>query len=151
MKILVVSDSHGNNEALDLLAKIYPNMDFYLHLGDSESDEGSIRPFISVMGNMDDYPYFNNFLTIPTPMGNIYALHTPYVSKRELELNKARFFLHGHTHRRRLETIDKITYINPGSISYSRDGNELSYLILDINEKEFDAKFYTIDAKNVQN
>lgn len=56
MRILLVSDTHGNNDAVALLAKKYPDMDIYLHLGDSESDEYSLMPFRSVMGNRDFYP-----------------------------------------------------------------------------------------------
>ena len=80
MKLLVVSDSHGDNESLEKLALIYPNMDLYLHLGDSESDEFSIKPFISVKGNCDFYPNFENRLIIPTPLGNIFASHYQFIS-----------------------------------------------------------------------
>ena len=59
MKILLVSDTHGNNVALDALVKKYPNMDLYLHCGDSESDEYSIYPFRSVKGNCDYFGDFN--------------------------------------------------------------------------------------------
>ena len=55
MKILLVSDSHSDYTALDQLAAKYPNMDLYLHAGDSEQDEFSIKPFISVRGNCDHY------------------------------------------------------------------------------------------------
>ena len=48
MKILLVSDSHGDYSSLDRLYKMYPEMDLYLHAGDSEQDEFSIKPFISV-------------------------------------------------------------------------------------------------------
>ena len=149
MKLLVVSDSHGNNEALEQLALIYPNMDLYLHLGDSESDEYSIKPFISVRGNCDIYPNFQNSLIIPSPLGNILASHHPFPSKRELEEKKIRFFLHGHTHRRRFETIKDITYLNPGSISFSRDGFDLSYMILEINNKEFEVAFKCLGDKTI--
>ena len=149
MKFLVVSDSHGNNQALEQLALIYPNMDLYLHLGDSESDEFSIKPFISVKGNCDFYPNFQNYLIISTPLGNIFASHEPYVSKAELKKKEIRFFLHGHTHKRKFETIDNITYLNPGSISFSRDGFDLSYMILEINNKEFEVVFKCLGDKTI--
>lgn len=145
MKLLVVSDSHGNNEALDKLAKLYPNMDLYLHLGDSESDEFSIKPFISVRGNCDCYPDFQDFLVIPTPLGNIFACHTPYISKSELTAKNAKIFLHGHTHRRRFEEINGRTYLNPGAISFARDIHELNYLILEITDKDINPIFKSLD------
>lgn len=149
MKLLVVSDSHGNNQALEQLQLIYPNMDLYLHLGDSESDEFCIKPFISVEGNCDFYPNFQNYLIIPTPLGNIFACHSPYISKGEIVSKKAKFFLHGHTHKRRFETIDNITYLNPGSISFARDGNDLSYMILEITDKGFEVAFKCLDDKTI--
>lgn len=149
MKLLVVSDSHGDNESLEKLALIYPNMDLYLHLGDSESDEFSIKPFISVKGNCDFYPNFENRLIIPTPLGNIFASHYQFISKNELVGNKTRFFLHGHTHKRRFDTINDITYLNPGSISFSRDGHDLSYMILEITTKGFEVSFKSLDDKSI--
>ena len=92
MKILLVSDSHGNNEALDLLTKNYPNMDIYLHLGDSESDEFSIYPFRSVKGNCDYFGDFQNYLVIPTPYGNLFAQHKPTPNSELLRANQAKIF-----------------------------------------------------------
>mgnify|MGYP003297992236 CR=1 FL=1 len=57
MKILLVSDTHGNNEALDKILKIHPDMDLYLHLGDSESTPELLRPFVTVKGNCDFYDF----------------------------------------------------------------------------------------------
>ena len=84
MKILLVSDNHGDYQALDQLVNKYPNMDLYLHAGDSEQDEWSIKPFISVRGNCDHYYDFPNYLVIPSPAGNIYVQHTPYMDTRIL-------------------------------------------------------------------
>lgn len=145
MKFLIVSDSHGNYMALDELASKYPDMDFYLHLGDSEEDEWSIKPFISVRGNCDHYPYFQDELTIPTPLGNLFACHNPLVSRQVLKDKKIKFFCSGHTHRRRFEEKDGIVYFNPGSITNSRDGHELSYLILDINKEGYSYTFLSLE------
>ena len=103
MKILLVSDSHGDYESLDRLYKMYPHMDLYLHAGDSEQDEWSIKPFISVRGNCDHYYDFPNFLIIPSPAGNIFVQHSPFVSKSELNKHNAKIVIHGHTHIRRNE------------------------------------------------
>ena len=144
MKILIVSDSHNDYESLDLLAKKYPNMDLYLHVGDSEQDEWSIKPFISVRGNCDHYYDFPNYLVIPSPVGNIYVQHTPQVSKSVINEHKAKIVIHGHTHTRRNETINGILYINPGAISYARDKYDGSYAILTIENNQIEVKFCTI-------
>ena len=144
MKILLVSDSHGDYQALDQLAAKYPNMDLYLHAGDSEQDEFSIKPFISVRGNCDHYYDFPNYLVIPSPFGNIYVQHTPYVSKSAINEHNAKIVIHGHTHVRRNETKNGILFINPGAISYARDKFNGSYAIIEIDSKNVEVKFYTL-------
>ena len=144
MKILLVSDSHGDYESLDTLANKYPNMDLYLHAGDSEQDEFSIKPFISVRGNCDHYYDFPNFLVIPSPHGNIYVQHTPFVSKSVISEHNATIVIHGHTHTRRNEVVNGILFINPGAISYARDKYDGSYAIIEIDEKSVEVKFYTL-------
>ena len=145
MKILLVSDSHGDYKSLERLYNIYPNMDLYLHAGDSEQDEWSLKPFISVRGNCDHYYDFPNFLVIPTTQGNIYVQHTPYISKSVINEHKAKIVIHGHTHTRRLEKVNDILYVNPGAISYARDKYDGSYTILNIDEKQIEVKFYTLN------
>ena len=144
MKILLVSDSHNDYQALDELAKKYPNMDLYLHAGDSEQDEFSIKPFISVRGNCDHYYDFPNFLVIPSPKGNIYVQHTPCVSKSVISEHNAKIVINGHTHTRRIETKQGIVFINPGAISYARDKYDGSYAILTIEDNKLEVKFYTL-------
>ena len=144
MKILLASDSHGDYQALDQLAAKYPNIDLYLHAGDSEQDEFSIKPFISVRGNCDHYYDFPNCLIIPSPFGNIYVQHTPYVSKSVINEHNAKIVIHGHTHVRRNETKNGILFINPGAISYARDKFNGSYAIIEIDSKNVEVKFYTL-------
>ena len=145
MKILLVSDSHGDYQALDQLVNKYPNMDLYLHAGDSEQDEWSIKPFISVRGNCDHYYDFPSYLVIPSPAGNIYVQHTPFVSKSVINEHNAKIVIHGHTHTRRNEIKNGIVFINPGAISYARDAYDGSYAIIDIKEdKKIEVQFYTI-------
>ena len=144
MKILLVSDSHGDYQALDQLAAKYPNINLYLHAGDSEQDEFSIKPFISVRGNCDHYYDFPNYLVIPSPFGNIYVQHTPYVSKSVINEHNAKIVIHGHTHVRRNETKNGILFINPGAISYARDKFNGSYAIIEIDNKNVEVKFYTL-------
>ena len=144
MKILLVSDNHGDYEALDRLANKYPNMDLYLHAGDSEQDEFSIKPFISVRGNCDHYYDFPNFLVIPSPAGNIYIQHTPFISKSVISEHNAKIVIHGHTHTRRNEMVNGILFINSGAISYARDKYDGSYAIIEIEDQRVEVNFYVI-------
>ena len=70
MKILIASDSHRNDEILYQLVSEYPNMDLYLHAGDSQSFPEGIYPFDSCQGNCDSYPFDEKRL-LRTEAGNI--------------------------------------------------------------------------------
>ena len=144
MKILLASDSHGDYGSLDRLYKMHPNMDLYLHAGDSEQDEWSLKPFISVRGNCDHYYDFPNYLLIPSPVGNIYVQHISHVSKSVISEHNVKIVIHGHTHTRRQEEINGILYLNPGAISYARDKYAGSYAILNIENNRIEVKFYTL-------
>lgn len=147
MKILLVSDSHSNNSALDQLALKYPHMDLYLHAGDSASYEWSIEPFSSVRGNCDYYGNFPEHMKLPIPKGFLWMQHKPIYDISKLKQEGVKLFISGHTHMRKLEVIDGITFVNPGAISSSRDGYELSYAIIEIKDEKIDVKFYQLDEK----
>ena len=149
MQILVVSDSHSNIEALDTLSNMYPNLDLYLHAGDSEEDEFSIMPFRSVRGNCDYFSTYQESLIIPTPYGKLYMQHRPILSLDKLKKDDIKIFIHGHTHIRRDEEVDGIRILNPGAISFARDGHYLSYMILDIKKDKIKVEFKTLENKSV--
>lgn len=144
MKILVCSDSHRNSEALDQLVKKHPEMDLYLHAGDSEDEEYSIRPFLSVKGNCDYFSDFPPLRILPTPQGNILIQHHPNINLSLLKKENIKFFIFGHTHVRHYEITSDIVFLNPGAISFARDSHELSYLILTIEKEKFDVSFHSL-------
>ena len=146
MKILLVSDTHGKNELLPSLVKQYPNMDYYLHLGDSQSDPYSLYPFDSVKGNCDYYP-FDEVRSIMTPYGYLYAKHKPFTSYKELL--GVKIAVYGHTHSVHVEKNQDIVYICPGSLTLPRDGSEGTYIILDISSEKVCVSVYEVTSKNI--
>ena len=144
MRILLVSDSHGNSEALDKLLKKYPKMDLYLHAGDLEADEQSIRPFDCVKGNCDHWSNLPERRIIHTPYGNLLMTHLPYMRPDIVKEYNIKIFIHGHTHRRKCVFENGIYIINPGAISFPRDGHDLSYAILEVTSEKVDVQFYTL-------
>lgn len=145
MRILLVSDTHGNNDCLKLLESTYPTMDLYLHVGDSESDEYNLMPFLSVAGNRDFYPNFPMNLLIPTPYGNMFVTHLPYIRDGFFKEKDVKIFIHGHTHIRKYEERDGMVIINPGAVTFPRDGFEGSYAILTISKEKVEVEFHTLD------
>ena len=144
MRILLVSDTHGNNEALDILKVMYPKMDLYLHAGDSESDAFSIEPFRSVKGNCDYFGDFLNYLVIPTPYGNLFMQHRPIPNSQLMKEYNVKIFAYGHTHVRKYSRESGIIMINPGAISFARDQYDYSYALVNIEKDKLDVEFHTL-------
>lgn len=147
MRFLLVSDSHGNNAILEDLYSQYPNMDLYLHAGDSEAyTPFDLHQFISVKGNCDHFIDLPESFSFVTPYGKCLMKHHPYL--RQNEKKDIKIFIHGHTHISEANYEDNIYHICPGSISYSRRGEE-SYMILNITEKSIQLTLYELETKNV--
>lgn len=144
MKILLVSDSHGDNSKLDILYNRHPNMDYYLHAGDSCSFSMSIYPFISIRGNCDYESDFENQLILDTPIGTLLMRHIGDIQESIIKKYKVKIFVFGHTHRRLFSKINGVYYINPGSISLPRDSNGLSYAIIEISKDDVKVNFLNI-------
>ena len=53
MKIVVVSDSHGNKSRLDEVLLANQDADLFWHLGDYELPEYLMSPFMLIKGNCD--------------------------------------------------------------------------------------------------
>ena len=146
MKILVVSDSHGDEKTLKELAVTYPNMDYYLHAGDSGLDRDTLYPFESVKGNTDYYP-FDELLRIYTPMGYLLIRHKPWFTNEQIKENK--FLIHGHTHQYRFYLEGDKVFLNPGSLSLPRDGTNGTFMIMNIEKDLASIIVYDIKTKSV--
>ena len=53
MKIVVVSDSHGRDDALEYVLQQHGDAYAYIHCGDIDADPGAFPRFVTVGGNND--------------------------------------------------------------------------------------------------
>ena len=129
VKILVVSDSHGDKDAI-LKAVTHESPDLILHLGDHDRDSTAVEekfpeiPLRSVRGNCDrssggpDTDEFTLggkrfFLT----HGHIYRVKTGLSSIiAAAACRDVAVLLFGHTHIPYHQTKEGLSVINPGSI-----------------------------------
>jgi len=140
MKIVVVSDSHRNNQVLTEILKREKDADLFLHAGDMEEEPRLLFPYICVKGNCD---YFNVDTERIIPLGKhkLYISHGHLFSLTRnniLRIAKEKgcdIFIHGHTHKYYYEEIDEIHIMCPGSVTYPRDKSK-SYLVLLINNDQ---------------
>ncbi|MEK3890552.1 metallophosphoesterase [Bacillus sp. FSL K6-3431] len=152
MKLLVVSDSHGDRTALEELKGKYLNkVDAMIHCGDSEltADDPAIDGYSIVAGNCDMDSRFPEKLILEIKGVNIFVAHGHLhqikssllpISYKAKEYD-AKFVFFGHSHLLGAEMIDGTLFLNPGSISYPRGGNERSYAIIEENKTGMTVKF----------
>lgn len=146
MKILVVSDSHGDEKILKELVNAYPNMDYYLHAGDSGLDRDTLYPFESVKGNTDYYP-FDELFRIYTPLGCLLVKHKPTFTNEQIQNNK--FLINGHTHQYKFYIEGDKVFLNPGSTTLPRDDTNGTFMIMDIKESYCSIIIYDIETKDI--
>ncbi len=148
MKVLIVSDSHRQNinikRALD---KVKP-IDMIIHCGDAEGMEAEIAqmagcPIYIVAGNNDFFTPLEREIIFNIDKYKVFLTHGHYyyVSmgvERLVEEAKTRgvdIVMYGHTHKPKLEIINNILVLNPGSISFPRqEGRKPSYMVMEIDE-----------------
>ena len=147
MKILIVSDTHGQEKNLEEVLKKEEPIDALIHLGDLEGGEDFISTYVKcpvylVSGNNDFFSQtdkekeisigkYRAFLTHGHMYGVSFELET---IKEEARARKVDIVMFGHTHKPHLEYCeDGLVVLNPGSLSYPRqDGRKPSYMLMEI-------------------
>ena len=150
MKILIVSDTHGQNYNLERVLEIEKPIDMLIHLGDVEGSEDHIKSIAAcrceiVAGNNDFFSSLDREKEINIGKYNVLLTHGHYyyVSmgiehiKREAVGRCMDIVMFGHTHKPLVDIEPDIVAINPGSLSYPRqEGYNPSYIIMNTKNGE---------------
>ena len=142
MKMLVVSDSHGDQEVLKRILEVEgEDTQMFFHCGDSLVEYSEMFPFATVKGNCDFFNKFNKHIELDSPIGYIYVLHGEMgllnIKRMVKQLKyKPDIVLYGHTHIHSYEYHNDVHYFNPGSVSKPRDGTNGTYLIIEGTTKD---------------
>lgn len=145
MKIIVVSDTHRDFNALKKIVDENGDADMLIHLGDGESEFDDVDrlyplfPMVYVCGNCD---YGTHKLSPIVTVGGlkIFCCHGHTYRVRDgLEYlisaareNDCAIALYGHTHLYRAEQTGGVFVMNPGSPSCPRGGNKPTYGIIEL-------------------
>ena len=130
MKVLIVSDTHGQDENLEETVLREAPFDYLIHCGDVEGREIFIEalaecPCTIVAGN-------NDFFT-DLPYDEEVTLEDKLVENAQAK--GCKIAMYGHTHMPLIENEDGILVINPGSLTYPRQrGRRPSYAVMQIEE-----------------
>ena len=157
MKVLVLSDSHGEVDAMIRAAKrVSPEMIFFL--GDGWRDAETLAekfphtPFYQVPGNCD-FQFRKPAEELVTLEGKRILLchgHTYGVKEglwkadEEAEEQNLDAFLFGHTHTPLVELRGKTLFMNPGSIGL---GYPPSYGVLTVEKEKIDGRIFQFPSK----
>ncbi len=151
MRILVVSDTHGQEENLKRVLKEEGTPDCVIHLGDSECTEEYFWSLVQcpvhmVAGNCDYFTRLPKVKFVELGGCRIMITHGHYyyvsVGMRDLEAeartNGCSVAMFGHTHRPYLDqSSDDLTVLNPGSLSFPRqEGRRASYVMMEVKDGE---------------
>lgn len=136
MKIIILSDSHGNIVRLRHVLGYAQELKAgaIVHAGDwyraAPEDFARVKtiPIYTVLGNNDYRPelrdelrlagikYSENFLGFEIGNIKIGLSHYPIGIKEALESQKYDLLIHGHTHKIKDETHGKTRVLNPGAL-----------------------------------
>lgn len=145
LRIVVVSDTHGNTWRLQEVLTQQPKADMFIHLGDGvwDVDEASpgnpARMFLRVSGNCDfgsDFPSEGETVAegkrIFYTHGHLYYVKFGMSRITDEAVSRgADILLFGHTHVPVAEYTNGLYIMNPGSLGHP-DGGNPTYGVIDI-------------------
>lgn len=150
MKVLIVSDTHRNEDNLMMALEKEENLDLLIHCGDVEGAECEIECYagcntVFVAGNNDFFSRLprdveivvEGYKTWVTHGHNYYVNTNPEYIKQEARIKGVDMVIYGHTHRPVIEKNDGLIVINPGSLTYPRqEGRRPSYVVMQIENRD---------------
>lgn len=143
MKIIVISDTHRNLDAMRDIVEANRSADLFIHLGDGEREYEDVRnlhpeqAFLMVRGNNDwgDYPITD---VLSLEGHRFYMTHGSQYPRESLrsflsasaKANGCDLALYGHTHIPFNDTVNGVRLFNPGSPTLPRGHSNPSYGVI---------------------
>ena len=164
MKILIVSDSHRMDDNLKRIIDREKPFDMFIHLGDIEESETKISYMLDpdcaifmVQGNNDFFSQLPREKEVQIKNHRAFLVHGHQygvsmgieILKDEAIARNCDFAMYGHTHRPFLKTVDGVTILNPGSVSYPRQSTRRvpTYMVMNMDDDgnfEIETKEFTV-------
>jgi uncharacterized protein len=153
MRIVVMSDTHGETDLIDQVRNSVSTVDAVFHCGDSELDtqHESLQDAFVVGGNCDWDSSFAaevftevNGVKVLMTHGHLWQVKSTMLplSYRAQEVG-ADVVLFGHSHLIGAELIDGMLFVNPGSLELPRGRKEKSYAIIEKLPSEWVVTFFS--------
>ncbi|MFC0187978.1 metallophosphoesterase family protein [Fictibacillus aquaticus] len=161
MKALIVSDSHGLTQELNIIKERHrSDADIMIHCGDSElhPKSGELEGFVTVKGNMDYSSEFPAEAIEPLGDAAMYITHGHLYNVKmghlalayRAEETGAKIVCFGHSHVAEAFERSGTVFINPGSIRMPRGRKEKTYALCEIQDGQMVVEFYTLDGERLE-
>jgi len=134
MRIGIISDTHGDEDAIKRAARKVPNADLWLHAGDCSQDAGLLAdlvtvPVIAARGNCDGHVAARIDEFVEVTGHKIWLTHGHHYSVKSGQWDLVRLaadhgvdiVIYGHTHIHDNRVQEGILLFNPGS-AYGKRG-----------------------------
>lgn len=142
MKIIVMSDSHGDRETIEKIMAL--QADAHFHCGDSElayTDE-IFGKMYKVRGNCDMDNTFPEEVVAEVGDQKVLMVHGHRHNVKQslmpilyaAQEKKANLAFFGHSHLYGAEMKEGILFVNPGSVLLPRGGNPATYAVIEWDE-----------------
>ena len=156
MRLVVVSDSHGDRDILvQLVAHYKDEVVTFLHCGDSEltTTDSLFQQMTVVQGNMDFNGHFPEQVVVPVGAqkaflthGHLYGVNFDLTRLMlAAQAEGAQLAFYGHTHQLACEMHQGLLVLNPGSISQPRGQFQSlggTYAVVDITATDYQVQYY---------
>lgn len=143
MKIIVMSDSHGDQATVEKV--VAKQADAHFHCGDSElaSGDAIFQSMYQVRGNCDMDSTFPEEVVADIGDQKVYMAHGHRHNVKSslmpilyaAQEKGANIALFGHSHLYGAEMSDGILLVNPGSTLLPRGGNPATYAVIEWADK----------------
>ncbi len=142
--LVVISDTHGSGKGIEKMRSILAENDFIVHLGDGFSEARTLigdypEKAYACLGNCDVFsPLPDEGILEVERVKILYCHGHKYGVKstlarlaQEAKKRDCDVALYGHTHTARIDEIDGVMLVNPGSLRYcAGEGGSYAYLVI---------------------
>lgn len=153
IKVVIVSDNHGDLDALTYVKEKHSDADYFIHCGDAALPPYLLDGFAVVQGNNDLYNTFPSFRVLEIGNHRLYVVHGHHdlffgslsQLKSKADLNHCNIVCFGHTHSYQEIEAEGVLFLNPGSIHHNRDGTKPSYMIVTFHDDDIKVQRMTYE------
>jgi len=158
MKALIMSDSHGWDHEVKMVAKRHRDeVDAIFHCGDSElpGNAKALEGIETVRGNCDFGKDFPEEIVQTVKGTTFFVGHGHLLNVKMTKMNLiykaeeygAKIVCHGHTHVPGAVQENNLIILNPGSMRLPRQYPVGTYVIVEMKESDVHITFYNLDGE----